>query len=276
MEPSSDGCDFSRLPETSLSAFIRGRKYVESRSRAQILADAPFAWRKPSYPIPGIKRRHSLFRSLLSHKSRRLYLRQKKAAAFDFVAQIADGTVLLVGEGNLSFTAALTKDSRINPARVATSTFETASALSDEAKENEKELRRLGVTVLHGVDATKLSASIGSARFDSIVFQFPHVGSRDPVEGRNPNFILIRDFLKSARRQLAYGGKVLISAVDTPHYQGAFQFEEAAKEAGFTPPQSYRFDPGRFRGYHHTMTHQEGDALDNHDDFLTWIFRPKA
>ncbi|NBX04413.1 MAG: DUF2431 domain-containing protein, partial [Alphaproteobacteria bacterium] len=267
MEPPSDGRDFTRPPETSIAAFIRGRKYIAPRTRAEILADAPVTWSKPSYRAHGVKARRPIFWSLLFRK-RQLYLRHKKTAAFDFIAQIARGTTLLVGEGNLSFTVALTIDSRINPAHLTASTFESAPDLSDEAEENAKILRLTGVSVLYGVDATKLSANVGLVRFDSIVFQFPHVGSRDPVEGRNPNFILIRDFLKSARRQLASGGKVLISIVNTPHYRGAFQLEEAANAAGFLPPRAYRFDPDKFRGYHHTMTHQEGDALYNHDDFL--------
>jgi hypothetical protein len=44
-------------------------------------------------------------------------------------------------------------------------------------------------------------------------------------------------------RQLHQGGKVLISAVDSPHYRGAFQFEEAAYIAGLAPPEFYPFDP---------------------------------
>lgn len=199
-----------------------------------------------------------------------------KAKAFDFVAQIANGKTLLVGEGNLSFSLSLTRDARINPSRLTTTTFEYLSELPSEAKENAKQLRSLGTSVLFNVDATKLSSALGWTKFDNIVFQFPHAGSREPVEGHNPNFILIRDFLKSAFHQLMRGGKVLISTVDSPHYRGAFQFEDAASAAGFAPPESYPFDPSRFRGYHHTMTHQEGSALENHDKFVTWVFRPKS
>lgn len=109
--------------------------------------------------------------------------------------------------------------------------------------------------------------------FDTIVFQFPHTGSRGSVQGHHPNFILVRDFLKSAALQLRIVGKVLIAAVDSPHYQGAFQCDEAAKIAGFSPPESYPFDPDAFPGYEHTMTHQRGSALDEHQRFLTWVFR---
>jgi hypothetical protein len=66
---------------------------------------------------------------------------------------------------------------------------------------------------------------------------------------------------------------VLITAANTPHYRGAFQFEEAAEAAGFQPPEVYPFDLSQFPEYEHAMTHQSGSALENHDTFSTWVFR---
>jgi 25S rRNA (uracil2634-N3)-methyltransferase len=197
----------------------------------------------------------------------------RKAARFDFVGQVAKGRTLLVGEGNLSFALSLARKQRINPANLTATTFERASDLAPEAKANTEKLRLLGATVLHGVDAAEIADIFSGRRFETIAFQFPHVGSREPVEGHNPNFILVRDFLESAARLLTNSGAVLISAVDSPHYRGAFQFEEAAEEAGFSEPAAYPFEPDDFPGYVHTMTHQSGSALDNHDDFSTWVFR---
>ncbi len=99
------------------------------------------------------------------------------------------------------------------------------------------------------------------------------MASRESVEGRTANFILIRNFLISASRQLAKGGGAFISAVDNSYYQGTFQFEEAAEIAGFKPPEIYKFDPSEFPGYVHAMTHEEGSALENHGKFSTWVFR---
>lgn len=203
------------------------------------------------------------------------YLLKQTRKPFDFVGHIAGGNILLVGEGNLSFALSLTKKNRINPANITASTFEKESELSDAAIENASKLRAAGVTVRHGINAAKLHLTTGNAAFDHIIFQFPHTGSREPIDGQNPNFILVRDFLKSAIRKLKRSGTVLISAVDTPHYHGAFQFDEGASIAGYQPPEIYKFDPNDFSGYHHTMTHQDGDALSNHDAFATWLFKPK-
>lgn len=203
------------------------------------------------------------------------YLLKQTRKAFDFVGHISGGNVLLAGEGNLSFALSLTKKNRISLSNITASTYEKASELSDVAIANTHTLRAVGVTVLHGIDAAKLHLTIGNAAFDHIIFQFPHAGSREPIDGHNPNFILVRNFLKSAIRKLKRSGTVLVSAVDTPHYHGAFQFDEAASIAGFQAPEIYKFDPSDFPSYHHTMTHQDGDALSNHDAFATWVFKPK-
>ncbi len=193
-------------------------------------------------------------------------------SGFDFVSQLAAGITLLVGEGNFSFSLSLSRMERIISRNLITTTYEYISDLSTETQANAEKLKFAGATVICGVDATKLSETFGSMRFNNIVFQFPHVGSREAIEGHNPNFILIRDFLKSASHQLESNGRVYISAVDSPHYQGAFQFDEAAAIAGFQPPELYPFEPSEFPEYNHTMTNEGESALDNHDKFGTWVF----
>lgn len=59
------------------------------------------------------------------------------------------------------------------------------------------------------------------------------------------------------------------------HYQGVFQFEKAAASAGYRPPLIYKFEPKRFKGYVHSMTNEIGSALGGHNDFKTWVFKPK-
>ena len=198
-----------------------------------------------------------------------------KADRFDFVGQVAKDATLLVGEGNLSFSLSLTGFERIKPTLLTATTFAALRDLTTAGKENAAKLRTRGATVYHGVDATRLRAFFGNKGFHTIVFQFPNVASRTPIRGHNPNFVLIRRFLASAAGQLLSGGSVLISAVDSPHYRGAFNFEQAAKDTGFALPEIYPFDPDDFPGYVHTMTHEDESALDGHKRFATWVFRRK-
>lgn len=195
-----------------------------------------------------------------------------KARGFNLVSELSSGSVLLVGEGNLSFALSLSKHTSINPYNLITTTYEELSELSEYAIENSAALQEMGADVIYNVDATKLHGSFGTEKFDNIVFNFPNVASREPIEDRNPNFILVRDFLISAADQLYHNGKVYINAVDTPHYRGAFSFEEAAEVSGFKMPEIYPFDPYEFSGYNHVMTHNDDSALESHDSFATWVF----
>jgi hypothetical protein len=135
-------------------------------------------------------------------------------------------------------------------------------------------LKHEGVNILHDVDATQLSYTFGNKQFDTIIFQFPHSGSRESINGRNSNFILLCQFLNSAKKQLTSRGKILVTLVDNPHYRGAFKCEEAAEKTGFLSPECYAFDPTYFKGYEHSMTNEEEGVLDEHKSFCTWVFRP--
>jgi len=196
-----------------------------------------------------------------------------KPELFNLAAQIAHGKTLLVGEGNLSFSLSIVGKNVVKPHLISATTIETPERLSAITIENSRALKKIGVRVMHGVDATKLSQRFGTEKFDSIIFQFPHTGTRTPSEHKNPNFILVRDFLRSAKRQLTARGKVIISAVDNPHYRGAFQFEEAARITGFKSPEIYAFNPLSFAGYIHSMTLEDSSAIDAHKNFASWVFR---
>ena len=192
---------------------------------------------------------------------------------FDFVGQLKIGSCLLVGEGNMSFARSLMKFHRIDYNNLTISVFESEEDLSDESKNNQEWILENSGTILHSVDATALINYFPNQTFKTIVFQFPHTGNRDSVEGHNSNFILVRDFLFSAKEILAEDGVILISAINSPYYNGAFKFEEAAKIAGFVAPISYDFDMMDFPNYVHTKTKEEESAIDKNDELKTWVFR---
>ena len=192
-----------------------------------------------------------------------------------FLERMKSGDVLFVGEGNLSFALNIVKRTSVIASRMTVTTYEDESHLSEFGRHNAATLRRLGASVIPGVDATNLEQRLFYRRFDTIVFQFPNVGSREPDEGRNPNFILVRDFLRSVAKHLQQDGQVLITAVDSPYYHGAFQFDEAAAAGGFSKPDTYLFDLLKLPGYIHTNTNNTDSAIDGHDMFRTWVFSLK-
>jgi hypothetical protein len=186
------------------------------------------------------------------------------------------GDVLLVGEGNLSFAKSLLHQQPLAQiTQMTATTFENGKELSQDAIEAASWLKSSGAMIVHGVDATRLDKKFKQFEYDTIIFQFPHVGSREAKYGHNPNHILVRNFLRSASVCLKPDGKVLITAVNNPHYRGAFQFDDAAVFAGYEVPETYPFDPSDFSGYSHINTNDEESAIEDHRRFATWVFRLK-
>lgn len=192
---------------------------------------------------------------------------------FDFVSAANDGPALLVGEGNLSFALFLALKMGSNATMLRATTYESGRNLSCIAQRNARELNKLGVGVLHGVDASRLEERFLVTRFKLVVFQFPNVASRRPLHGRNPNHVLIRRFLRSVRHVLARDGRVAITVIDSPHYDGAFSMHEAAEWSRLSSPQIYPFRMGDHPGYTHSNTQDENEsALVKQDKFQTYVF----
>ncbi|KAK6230033.1 hypothetical protein QUC31_001551 [Theobroma cacao] len=88
--------------------------------------------------------------------------------------------ILLVGEGDFSFAACLARSFGSAANMVATSldSKEMLKRKYSGAMTNLEELKELGCTIIHGVDANTMSrhALLKSKLFDQIVFNFPHAG----------------------------------------------------------------------------------------------------
>ncbi|CAN6196353.1 unnamed protein product [Urochloa humidicola] len=88
--------------------------------------------------------------------------------------------IILVGDGDFSFSLALATAFGSGANLVATSldTYEAPRVKYSKAESNITELKRLGATVLHGVDVNKMNLhpELNNIRFDRIVFNFPHAG----------------------------------------------------------------------------------------------------
>jgi hypothetical protein len=211
------------------------------------------------------------------HKETINYFNQKFAALFknsikyNFLDRINSGISLLVGEGNLSFTLSLVKQVQTLPT-LTTSTYESYPELSDIGQYNAKLLRTIGIKVLHNIDATQLHRALPRFCFDTIIFQFPHSGSRESIEGHNPNFVLVHDFIISASYILKKGGRILITTVDNDFYNNMFRFEELSEELGLELPVKYNFDPKDYPQYIHINTNKDGSAIEDYEKFATWEF----
>jgi len=182
------------------------------------------------------------------------------------------GTVLLVGEGNFSFAKSLLKQPNVKFESMIPTTIDAISQISTDTILNIKCLEVNGIKPLFKIDAVKLEKHFSPKSFDTIIFQFPNVGSRIPKYGQHPNHIMIRKFLKSSRYCLKDNGHIYVSTVDTPQYAGQFNLENAAKFADVRIKNKTYFNPNSFRFYEHENTKNDESALEKYDKFITWIF----
>ena len=175
---------------------------------------------------------------------------------------------LLVGEGDLSFGAALA---------VAWGAAEnlTATVFDDEATaarkyaaaaENASTLRALGARVLYGVDATRLpggSKALRAGGFDRVVFNFPHAGAGIKDQKRNieTNQALLRGFFTTAPALLASGGEIHVTLAHGPPYD-SWDCVLIAKLAGLRVRRCVPFEAARFAGYAHRRTLGDDHAGD--------------
>lgn len=113
-------------------------------------------------------------------------IKRKTAAKPAYIPFTTTNRILLVGEGNFSFTAALVVDPppalQYLPASNITATAydseEECYSKYPESQNIVSQLREKGVGVVFGVDATKLEkcGPLKGQKYDKIVWNFPHAG----------------------------------------------------------------------------------------------------
>lgn len=78
--------------------------------------------------------------------------------------------------------------------------------------------------------------------------------------GENPNYVLVRRFLRSAVMLLSENGCIAITAVKSPHYDGVFAMSDAAEWAGVSEPRVHPFHFHNYPGYRHGNTEDDGES----------------
>ncbi|KAL1503737.1 hypothetical protein AB1Y20_012208 [Prymnesium parvum] len=226
-------------------------------------------------------------RAFLSDKSKKLKPPPKEeedGARVEGLLALGGGTayrdpsrrVLLVGEADFSFAAALLSPSRPAAELTATSydSVETLCRKYGEARVRAslRSLRAAGATVLHGVDAAALHADASVLRrapFDVVAFHFPHAGGADGLDASiAQNQQLVRAFLRAARGVLAAAGEAHLTLVHRYPYTTwladlARPGSAALREEGLRYLGSAPFEFGEYDGYAHQATSAvDGGALE--------------
>ncbi|OWZ19148.1 hypothetical protein PHMEG_0006643 [Phytophthora megakarya] len=191
----------------------------------------------------------------------------------------ADDTVLVLGDGDFSFSRGLVKHRGTGRGVLATS-FDSESKVRSKypnAQECIAAVRSAHGLVLHDVDATKLlelpqQVKTGAGLkpvpdfFHYIVFNFPHSGQQRV----HINRALLLNFFESARDRLTAQGEAHVTLKTRPPYSNWF-IEEQAKAAGFVMKERRKFNIRLFPGYRHRTTDPQAKKFEP-DLCVTYVF----
>ncbi|XP_034679300.1 uncharacterized protein LOC117909383 [Vitis riparia] len=188
--------------------------------------------------------------------------------------------ILLVGEGDFSFSAALAVAfaSATNITATSLDSIEFLSTNYRHALSNIDTLRSLGAKVMHDVDATKMAHvfPFNCMRFDRVVYNFPLAGffpnaSREDKIRRNQ--MLVQLFLENAKKMIHIDGEIHITHKSNGFFY-EWNLEFLASRVGLRLIEEEPFNFMDYPGYR-TKYGFGGDNNFNCNPSRTYKFGPK-
>ncbi|KAF5188133.1 Heavy metal-associated isoprenylated plant protein, partial [Thalictrum thalictroides] len=129
----------------------------------------------------------------------------------------------------------------------------TVVKMYSNGKSNLENLKKLGATIIHGVDATnmKMHTDLLARKFDRIIFNFPHAGFYGK-EDHQPLILkhrtLVRGFFKNASDMLRPDGEVHVNHKTTAPFTH-WSIEELATGYCLKLTECIEFKKGDYPGY---------------------------
>ncbi|KAL3734019.1 hypothetical protein ACJRO7_023381 [Eucalyptus globulus] len=165
--------------------------------------------------------------------------------------------ILLVGEGDFSFSSSLASafGSASNVTATSLDLYDALIRKYKKAKSNLGNLKKLGVFLLHGVDATIMNyhVDLRVRKFDRIIFNFPHAGfhgREDDVHLISMHRKLMFGFFCNASQMLRADGEVHVRHKTNAPYC-FWKLEELASWNSLNLIGWTAFESKNYPGYHH-------------------------
>ncbi|XP_037493317.1 uncharacterized protein At4g26485 isoform X2 [Jatropha curcas] len=171
-------------------------------------------------------------------------------------------TMLLVGEGDFSFSLSLARAFGSAHNMVAT-TIDTEENIKKKYRNgvaNVRELEERGCLVLYGVDAKEMSQHffLRTQRFDRIVYNFPHVGflyHEGSYRQIQLNKGLIKGFLSNSRALLkGDNGEIHVTHKEGDPYD-KWDLVKTAEKLGLVMYKTVPFNKNDYPGYKNKRAH---------------------
>ncbi|KAJ4952130.1 hypothetical protein NE237_028962 [Protea cynaroides] len=185
--------------------------------------------------------------------------------------------ILLVGEGDFSFSACLAKifGSADNMVSTSLDPIGFLKKNYSKAMSNINDLKSRGCMVLHGVDATTMSGHVflKGMKFDRIIYNFPYAGwfkqeSRESQMSRHQKLVTL--FFKNAKKMLSEKGEIHISHKSEGFHQ-EWDIVYLASLCGLNLMKAERFNLKDYPGYN-TKFGFGGDGNFNCNPSQTYMF----
>ncbi|CAL5202399.1 unnamed protein product [Lathyrus oleraceus] len=174
----------------------------------------------------------------------------------------SDHQILLVGDGDFSFSLSLAKafGSASNIVASSLDSYAEVTKKYKNAKSNLEELQKLGAYLLHGVDATKMKhhPDLKIRRFDRIIFNFPHAGfhrKEDNLMMIKMHMDLVFGFFKNASHMLRINGEVHVNHKTTPPFD-TWNIEKLAEQSFLMMIECADFKQEAYPGYNNKRGHR--------------------
>lgn len=193
-----------------------------------------------------------------------------------------NGNILVVGDGDLSFSVALAKSNQIRGHAFVTSTsLESLEKIKSKYVDGQKNISLLengrNVELLTEVDVGDLEKIFQGRVFESIIWNFPYPDDDKCMASAERCAPLVEKLLKSATNCLSNGGRIFITLNPS---QGGSRFEATnvpgwdvegiARRCGYTVVEALLFNPDEFPGY--VPKRSYSDDTFNHKNAKLHIF----